>query len=75
MGVPGIDAEGIKNFDEARKYLTQYARQNGSTGTNDQLAAAFEGNPSVGISNAAATTVAKTALSLARLQNAQTRAQ
>lgn len=71
MGVPGADIEGIKNFDEARKYLTQYAQSVGDTGTNDKLAAAFAGNPSVGISNSAAVDVAKTALALRRLQNAQ----
>lgn len=71
MGVPGADVEGIKNFDEARKYLTQYAQSVGDTGTNDKLAAAFAGNPSVGISNAAAVDVAKTALALRKLQNAQ----
>lgn len=73
MGLPGFDAEKIKDFDEARKYLTQYAQTAGDTGTNDKLAAAFAGNPSVGISNAAAVDVAKTALSLRRLQNAAVR--
>jgi len=77
MGMPVADTDQIKNFDEARKYLTQFARGGGGgtdPNTNDKLAAAFAGNPSVGISNAAAVDVAKTALSLARLQNAQTRA-
>lgn len=67
-------SEELKSFDEARKYLTQAARANGDTGTNDKLAAAFAGNPSLGISNAAAVDVLKTSLSLARLQNAQIRA-
>ncbi len=71
MGLPGADVEGIKNFDEARKYLTQYAQTVGDTGTNDKLAASFAGNPSVSISNAAAVDVAKTALALRKLQNAQ----
>lgn len=77
MGMPIADADQIKNFDEARKYLVQFARGGGTGGdpnTNDKLAAAFAGNPSVGVSNAAAVDVAKTALSLARLQNAQVRA-
>lgn len=76
MGAPIADTDQIKNFDEARKYLVQFARGGGTGGdpnTNDKLAAAFEGNPSVGISNAASVDVAKTALSLARLQNAQVR--
>lgn len=73
MGI--IDpTDELKNFDEARKYLVQYARGAGDVGTNDKLAAAFAGNPSLGISNAAAVDVIKTALSLRRLQNAQVRA-
>ena len=67
----GIDPEKIQNFDEARKYLVQYASQAGNTGTNDKLAAAFAGNPNMNISNAAAVDVLKTALSLRRLQNAK----
>jgi len=74
MGVPGIDPTGIKNYDEAKKYLTQYVNMTGNVGTNDKLAASFAGNPSTEISNAAAVDVAKTALSLSRLQNAQVRA-
>lgn len=66
--------EDLKNFDEARKYLTQSARASGDVGTNDKLAAAFAGNPNLGISNAAAVDVLKTTISLSRLQNAQVRA-
>jgi hypothetical protein len=66
--------DDVKNFDEARKYLTQYATSVGSPNTNDKLAANFAGNPNVGISNAAAVDVLKTALSLRRLQNAKVRA-
>ncbi len=75
--VPGVkesDFEGldnIKTYDKARKYLTDYVNQTGNTGTNDKLAAAFAGNPSVGISNAAAVDVAKSALALRRMQQAQ----
>lgn len=70
-GVPGIDATKIKNYDEANKYLTDYVNQNGNTGTNDKLAAAFAGNPSTKVSNAAAVDVAKSALSLSRMKQAQ----
>lgn len=70
MGIVGPN-DDVKNFDEARKYLTQYASQAGNPNTNDKLAAAFAGNPNVGISNAASVDVLKTALSLRRLQNAQ----
>lgn len=74
MHVPGIDPNGIKSYDEAKKYLTQYVNMNGNSTTNDKLAASFAGNPSTEISNAAAVDVAKTALSLSRLQNAKVRA-
>lgn len=70
-GIPGLDVEKIKNFDEAKKYLTDFVNQNGNSGTNDKLAAAFAGNPSVGVSNAAAVDVAKAALSLRRMKQAQ----
>lgn len=70
MGIIG-PSDSVKSFDEARKYLTQYASQAGNPNTNDKLAAAFAGNPNVGISNAASVDVLKTALSLRRLQNAQ----
>lgn len=71
MGLPGVDAEKIKGYDEAKKYLTDFVNQNSSGGTNDKLAAAFAGNPSVHISNAAASDVAKSALALRRMQQAQ----
>jgi hypothetical protein len=70
-GIPGFDAEKIKNFDEAKKYLTDFVNQNGNSSTNDKLAAAFAGNPSVHISNAAAIDVAKSALALRRMKQAQ----
>lgn len=70
-GIPGIDASKIKNFDEAQKYLTDFVNQTGNSGTNDKLAAAFAGNPSTKISNAAAVDVAKAALSLRRMDQAK----
>ncbi len=73
--VPGVkesDFSGtVKDYDKAKKYLTDFVNQTGSTGTNDKLAAAFAGNPSVGISNAAAVDVAKSALALRRMQQAR----
>lgn len=73
--VPGVkesDFKGtVKDYDIAKKYLTDFVNQTGSTGTNDKLAAAFAGNPSVNISNAAAVDVAKSALALRRMQQAQ----
>ena len=73
--VPGIkesDFDGtVADYDKAKKYLTDFVNQTGNSGTNDKLAAAFAGNPSVGISNAAAVDVAKSALALRRLKQAE----
>ena len=67
-----VDPNTIQNYDEAKKYLVQYAMATGaSPGTNDKLAAAFSGNASTDISNAAAVDVVKTNIALRRLQNAQ----
>lgn len=73
--IPGITEKdpvfaSVPTFDKAKKYLTDFVNQTGSSGTNDKLAAAFAGNPSVGISNAAAVDVAKSALALRRMQQA-----
>ena len=73
--VPGVKESdfgfgSVKDFDKAKKFLTDFVNQTGSSGTNDKLAAAFAGNPSVHISNAAAVDVAKSALSLRRMQQA-----
>lgn len=70
QGFPIGDSNKIMKFDEAKKYLTDYVNQTGNSGTNDKLAAAFAGNPSVEISNAAAADVAKTALAMQRYNNA-----
>ena len=64
--------DNIKDFDEARKYLTDFVNQTGDKSTNDKLAASFEGNPSVHISNAAAVNVAKSALALRNQKQAMT---
>jgi len=73
--IPGVkesDFNGtVADYDKAKKYLTDFVNQTGNSGTNDKLAAAFAGNPSVGISNAAAVDVAKSALSLRRMQQAE----
>lgn len=70
-GVTEKDLADVKTYDQVKKYLTDFVNQTGTTGTNDKLAAAFAGNPSVGISNAAAQDVAKAALALRRMQHAQ----
>ena len=73
--IPGADFKGLKDdvatYDKAKKYLTDFVNQNGNSSTNDKLAAAFAGNPSVNISNAAAVDVAKSALALRRMKQAQ----
>lgn len=75
--VPGVTEDSFKGlsdvaaYDKAKKYLTDFVNQTGSSGTNDKLAAAFAGNPSVGISNAAAADVAKAALALRKMKQAQ----
>ncbi len=73
--VPGVkesDFNGtVADYDKAHKYLTDFVNMNSAGGTNDRLAAAFAGNPSMKISNAAAVDVAKAALSLRRMQQAQ----
>lgn len=74
--VPGITEKdpafaSVPTFDKARKYLTDFVNQTGNSGTNDKLAAAFAGNPSVNISNAAAVDVAKAAYALRNVRQAQ----
>ena len=71
MGVPGVSQDTVKNYDEAQKYLTDWVNANGNISTNDKLAAAFAGNPSTKISNAAAVDVAKSALALRNMKQAQ----
>lgn len=62
----------VGTFEQTRKYLTQIARSSGATGTNDQLAAAFEANPSIKMSNAATENVLKSVIALRKMQHAQT---
>ncbi len=70
-GVKESDFNGtVADYDKAKKYLTDFVNQTGNSGTNDKLAAAFAGNPSVGISNAATVDVAKSALALRRMSHA-----
>ena len=59
----------VKSYDEANKYLTQYAMsQAGSLGpgTDQKLAAAFTGNASTHISNLAAQDVVKSTIAVER---------
>lgn len=73
--LPNVDPKMIDNVstvEQTRKYLTQIARGSGSTGTNDQLAAAFEANPSIKMSSAATETVLKSIYALKTMDQAQT---
>lgn len=73
--LPNADKEAINsvgNFEQTRKYLTQIARGSGTTGTNDQLAAAFEANPSIKMSQAATANVLKSVIALRKMEQAQT---
>lgn len=72
--LPGADKaeiEKVGKFQETRKYLSQIARTSGNTGTNDQLAAAFEANPSITMSKAATENVLKSVIALRKMQHAQ----
>lgn len=65
----------VKDYDEAKKYLIDNARQMGNTSTNDQLAASFSANPNVEhMSQAASVDVAKTLLALRRMKYMQLQA-
>lgn len=70
---PGFD--NIKDFDKLNKYLIQIAQGSGfGTDTNDKLAAAFAGNPSVKISNAATQDILGSIAALRTLDLARTKA-
>lgn len=72
--LPGVDPQQIKSYDEANKYLTQYASgvagSFGST-TDHQLATTLAGNASTHISNLAAKDVVKANIALERMGQAQ----
>lgn len=73
--LPNVDQktiDSVSDYEQAKKYLVQAARSNGSTGTNDQLAAAFEANPNVKMSGATIENVVKSNIALRKMQHAQT---
>ncbi len=77
VGIPGLDVDKIKDYDEASKYLTQYATGQASkfgSGTDQQLAATLSGNASTGISNLAAQDVVKANIGLELMRQAQLQA-
>jgi hypothetical protein len=71
MGI--VDPSKIQSYDEANKYLTQYAMaQSGSMGegTDAKLATAIAGNANTHISNLASQDVVKTNIALELMNNA-----
>lgn len=75
--LPGVDQNKIASYDEANKYLTQYAQQKAAGmghGTDAQLSAAITGNGNTHISNLAAQDVVKVNIGLERMEQARTAA-
>lgn len=70
-------AAKVEKYDEAAKYLTQYAQQKAASfghGTDAQLSAAMTGNGSTHISNLAAQDVVKVNMALERMDQARMKA-
>jgi hypothetical protein len=75
--LPRVDPEKIQSYDEANKYMIQYAMGKASQlgeGTDAKLATTLSGNASTSISKLASTDVVKANLGLEDMQNAQIRA-
>jgi hypothetical protein len=73
----GGPADKVASYDEANKYLTQYAQTKAASfghGTDSQLAAALAGNGNTKISNLAAQDVVKVNLGLERMEQARMKA-
>jgi hypothetical protein len=62
LGVPIGEANKIQDWQEARKYMTQYANQTSSGQTNDRLAATMSGSPNMKLQQATNVDLAKIAL-------------
>ncbi len=76
LGIPLSDADKAKavNFDEAKKYLTDYANRRGAAlgmGTDAGREMIHAANPSVDINKPAALDILKVIKGLERMQNAQ----
>lgn len=72
--LPGVDPSKIQSYDEANKYLTQYASAKASAlggGTDAKLATTLSGNANTHISNLAAQDVVKANIGLERMGQAQ----
>lgn len=73
--LPGVDANKVQAYDEANKYLTQYASAKAGSlggGTDAKLATTLAGNASTHISNLAAQDVVKANIGLERMDKAMT---
>jgi len=73
--IAGIDPNKIKDFNELKKYLTQYSSlraQGLGPRTNEGLATAVTSNPNVSMDRLSAQELSKVALSLERMRQAQT---
>ncbi len=72
--LPNVDPKLINDssdYDTVKKYLVQGARAAGNTGTNDQLAAAFEANPNTTMNTATIESIVKTRVALKKMEAAQ----
>lgn len=72
--LPNVDPKLINDssdYDTVKKYLIQGARSAGNTGTNDQLAAAFEANPNTTMNTATIENIVKTRVALRKMEAAQ----
>lgn len=70
----GANPDKVAAYDEAKKYLVQYAQQSAQNfggGTDSQLATALTANASTDISNMAAQDVVKTNIALERMKLAR----
>jgi hypothetical protein len=73
----GGPADKVASYDEANKYLTQYAQQKAASfghATDAQLSAALTGNGNTHISNLAAQDVVKVNMALERMDQARMQA-
>jgi hypothetical protein len=69
----GIDPNGIKDFNELKKYFSQYSVQAGAAmgpHTNDGLAAAVTSNPNVHMDKLSALDLSKVAMGVERMKQA-----
>lgn len=75
MGIKIPTSENVKNYAEAKKYLSQNATAIAPAGTNvPGVMAAFESNPNTQQPSDAARDLSKTMLTLARMKQAQVQA-